>query len=107
LAAAGLGVRVAVSFPGDVPARSTCNEVGATCLGASVGVSPDRRGRLEAARMQPAHRDARTVTIDVFESDFIDSFSTARLSTSFLMCDAGVTWTRAVSPAIVSAGAPA
>jgi len=107
LAAAGLGVRVAVSFPGDVPASSTCDEVGATCLGASVGVSPDRRGRLEAARMQPAHRDARTVTIDVFESDFIDSFSTARLSTSFLMCDAGVTWTRAVSPAIVSAGAPA
>jgi hypothetical protein len=56
--------------------------------------------------VQPAHRDARPVTVDVLESDFIDSFSTARLSIPYRMCDADVTWTRAVSPAIVSAGAP-
>jgi hypothetical protein len=107
LAAVGLSVRVAVSLPRDVPASSTCDEVGATCLGASVGVSPDRRGRLEAARMDPSHREARKVVIGDLESGFIDSFSTARLSTSYLMCDAHVTWTRAEAPAMTSKGVPA
>lgn len=107
LGAGGLRVRVAVTVPRAVPASSTCDEVGPTCLGAAVGVSPDRRGRLEAARMEPAHRDARAVAIDVLDSAFIDGFSTARLSTSYLMCDADVTWTRATPPAIVRAGAPA
>ncbi len=104
--APGLGVRVVASDLRPAPACATCDPIGATCLGAAVGVSPDGRGRLEAARMQPAHRDARTVTIDALASDFIDSFSTATFSTSYLMCDADVTWTRAAAPAIVSAGAP-
>jgi hypothetical protein len=104
---ANLGMRVEVSSRADSAAGAACDLVGATCLAASVGVSPDRRGRLEAARMEPSHRDARAVTVDVLESDFIDSFSSAVLSTSYLMCDADVTWTREAAPAIVSAGVPA
>ena len=104
---ANLGMRVEVSDRADFAAGGACDLVGATCLGASVGVSPDRRGRLEAARMEPSHRDVRAVTVDVLESDFIGSFSSAVLSTSYLMCDADVTWTRAAAPAIVSAGVPA
>lgn len=98
LDAANLGVRVEVSERADVEVGAACDLVGATCLGASVGVSPDRRGRLEAARMAPSHRDARAVTVDVLASDFVDSFSSAVLSTSYLMCDADVTWTRAAVP---------
>lgn len=105
--AVGLGVRVSVSLSADAVAGARCGQVGATCLGAAVGVSPDRRGRLEAARMEPAHRDARAVTIEGLESGFLDSFSTARLSSSYLMCDADVTWTRAEPPAMAGVGAPA
>lgn len=101
--AVGLGVRAGVSVrAGDEPG-AMCDPVGATCLGASVGVSPGRHGQLEAAQMEPAHRDARAVTIEVLESGFLDSFTTARLSTAYLMCDADVTWTRAAPP-IAGAG---
>lgn len=105
--AVGLGIRIAASVSGEAVAGAMCDQVEATCLGASVGVSPDRRDRLEAARMEPAHRDARVVSIDELESDFIDSFSTARLSSSYLMCDADFTWTRDAAPAMTSAGVPA
>ncbi len=57
--------------------------------------------------MDPAHRDARVVAVDVLESGFIDSFSSAVLSTSYLMCDADVTWTRSAASAVASTGAPA
>jgi hypothetical protein len=105
--AVGLGIRVAVSVSPDAVASAMCDQVGATCLGASIGVSPGRRGLLEAARMEPAHRDAQAVTIESLESGFLDGFSSARLSLSYLMCDANVTWTRAAAPAIVSEGVPA
>jgi len=107
LDAVGFGVRVAVSDHSDSHAGATYDQVGATCLGASVGLSPDRRGRLEAARMEPSHRDARAVTIEEIDSVFISSFATAELSTSYLMRDADVTWTRAAVPAMTRVGAPA
>jgi hypothetical protein len=90
---AQLGVRVTVSNASAAgQAGGTCDPVGATCLGASVGVSPDRRGALEAARMQPAHRDAREMVVDELESGFLDTFTTAKPATSYLMCDAEVIW---------------
>jgi hypothetical protein len=104
---ANLAMRVEVADRAESAAAAACDLVGATCLGASVGVSPDRRGHLEAARMEPSHRDARAVTVDVLESDFIDSFFSAVLSTSYLMCDADVRWMRTAAPATVSTGAPA
>ena len=55
--------------------------------------------------MEPAHREARAVTTDALDSGFIDSFSTARLSTSYLMRDVEVTWTRAAAPTMTRAGA--
>lgn len=104
LDAANLGMRVEVSDRADDATGASCDPVGATCLGAALGVSPDRRGRLEAARMDPSHRDARAVTVDVLESDFIGSFSSAVLSTSYLMRDADVTWARTAAPAIMRTG---
>lgn len=103
----GLGIRVAATVSADAVAGAMCEQVGATCLGASVGVSPDRRGRLEAARMEPGHRDVRVLSIESLESGFLDGFSTATPSTSYLMCDADVTWTRTAAPAMTSAGVPA
>jgi len=94
----GLGVRVIVSVDADGAAAAIGDEVGATCLGASVGLSFDHRGRLEAARMDPSHRDAREVTVELLESEFLDSFATAEQSRSYLMSDAEVRWTRAQSP---------
>lgn len=94
----GLGVRVAASIPDDEPAVPTCDAIGSTCLAAAVGVSPDRRGRPEAAHMAPSHRLARAVIISDIESAFLASFATAKLSTSYLMSDAEVVWTRAASP---------
>lgn len=93
-----LGIRVVVSQPVAAHAGAPSDVVGSTCLDAAIGVSPDRRGRLEAARMEPSHRDARLVTVQDLASDFIDSFATAALSSSYLMCDADVTWTRAAGP---------
>lgn len=103
---AGLGIRVVVVRPPD-DAAEVCDAVGATCLGASVGISPDRRGRPEAARMEPAHRQAETVSIDALDSEFLDGFVTAQMAASYLMCDADVTWTRDVGPATATARSPA
>ncbi|MCC5952991.1 MAG: hypothetical protein JJU45_12950 [Acidimicrobiia bacterium] len=47
------------------------------------------------------------MTIESLESRFLDGFRTARLSSSYLMCDTEVTWTRADAPAIVSEWVPA
>lgn len=97
--AVGLGIRVAVSVAADVVVGAFCDQVGATCLGASVGVSPDRRGRLEAARMDPSHRNAHEIVVHDLDSEFFDGFDTARLAASYVMCDADVVWTRSSSPA--------
>lgn len=95
-----LGIRVAVSFQGAAQPVASADLVGVTCLGAAVGVSPDHRGRLEAARMDLSHHDAREVNIEALDSPFIDSFDTAERSTSHLMSDVDVVWTRAAVPAL-------
>jgi hypothetical protein len=97
LDAAGLGVRVEVSYRGDVQAAAVSETVGTTCLGASIGVSPDRHGRLEAAHMEASHRRAREVMVEDLESEFLKGFRTAEPTASYLMCDAEVTWTRATA----------
>ncbi len=68
---------------------------GEICLAANDGVSPDPRGELEGARMQPDRRTACAVDIDHIESPFLESFSSAESAPSYLMRDVGVTWTRA------------
>lgn len=103
--AGGLSIQVAVSA-GTVPdVGPACDPVGATCLGATVGLSPGRRGRLEAARMEPSHRHARAVTVEELDSRFLDGFTTARVAAAYLMCDADVTWAREHAPLITRAGA--
>ncbi len=97
----GLGMRVCASFRSEAELGASCTPVGTTCLTAAVGVSPDRRGRLEAARMDLSHRNARQVAIEDLESGFLDSFSTAEPSSSYLMGDADVTWTPWAAPATI------
>jgi hypothetical protein len=99
----GLGVRVAVTVPADAPTAQSDDAVAATCLAATIGISPDHNGLLEAARMELADRSAVAVTIDDLDSAFMRSFATARLTTSFLMRGAPVTWTRADAPAGLTA----
>ena len=48
--------------------------------------------------MEPEHRRAVRVDIDDLDSAFLACFSTARPTTSFLMRDVGVTWTKATAP---------
>lgn len=106
LDARGAGIRVSASPEAGASPGPACDVVGATCLGASVGVSPDRRGRLEAARMSPSHQHATAMRVEDLDAPFLDGFSTARLSTSYLMVDAEVTWTRAATPVTAGAVAP-
>lgn len=95
---AGIGVRVVSTAGAGARAVATCDQVGTTCLGASVGVSPDHRGRLEASRMDLSHREACEVVVEDVASGFLDSFASAEPSTSYLMRDAEVTWRRAAAP---------
>ncbi len=77
-----------------VPAANgdACDVVAGTCLSATVGISADHRGGLEAARMQPDRRDAREVVVEKLESRFIESFRSAQLAPSYLMENIAVTW---------------
>lgn len=77
-----------------------CEPIGRTCIDASVGLSPDRRGALEGARMEPEHRAALPVEITEMGSRFLAEFTTIRPATSYLMRDVQVRWTRAAAPAM-------
>lgn len=77
--------------------------IGGTCLAASVGLSPDRRGTLEAARMEPGHRMAHPVEITELDSRFLARFTSIRPATSYLMRDVQVRWTRASAPSTAAA----
>lgn len=101
---ADYGVRVTASIaPGPTP--SPCEPIGGTCLGAAVGLSPDRHGALEATRMEPDHRHAQLVEIDDLDSAFLARFSTARPAPSYLIRDVDVTWTTMRAPWLARAEA--
>jgi hypothetical protein len=92
-------LRVTVSaMPGADATTSVSDPVGLTCVGASVGLSPDRHGRLEAVRMDPHHRFARPVEVDDLSCEFLATFATARPAPTFLMQDVPVTWSPAEPP---------
>lgn len=80
------------------PPTPTCEPIGGTCLAAAIGVSPDRCGTLEAARMEPEHRAARPVEIGTLNSQFLAGFTSVRPATSYLMRDVHVRWSRAAAP---------
>ena len=96
---AGLGIRACASIPRRAEVRDACEPVADTCLGASIGVSRDHRGALEAVRMEPDHRVAFEVEVEELDSPFLDSFTTRRAAPSYVMRDAGVTWMPAPGPA--------
>jgi hypothetical protein len=91
------GVTVSASITST--SSSTLREpIGRTCLRATVGLSPDHHGALEAARMEPDHRRALQVEIDDLDSGFLAGFTTARRAPSYLMRDVDVTWTKGRAP---------
>lgn len=96
----GLGIRVSASYAGTPQAATTCGSVGATCLGAELGVSPDHGGQLEVARMDLSHHNAREAVIEDLACPYLDGFATAVASTSYLMCDVDVVWTRGTAPSL-------
>ncbi|MEO8696408.1 MAG: hypothetical protein ABI658_23030 [Acidimicrobiales bacterium] len=75
-----------------------CEPIGGTCLRATVGLSPDRHGALEAAQMVPEHRSALQVEIDYLDSCFLAGFTTAERAPSYFMRDVDVTWTKVRPP---------
>jgi hypothetical protein len=79
--------------------------VAETCLGATVGLSPDRRGRLEGVQMRPAHRHARVVVVNQLESSFLAGFTTAQPAPAYLMEDVAVTWRPTPAPRSVGVAA--
>jgi hypothetical protein len=89
--ASSFRVRVVTSTSTTAPSVP-CEPIGGTCLAASTGVSPNHRGLLEAARMEPGHRRAVQVRIDELESEFLAGFATARPAPSYLMKDVQVVW---------------
>lgn len=99
------GIAVAVSVPQDEVALAVRDPIGGTCLGATIGLSPDQSGALEAARMELQHRNAREVIVDDLDSAFISSFSTAALAPAYLMENIGVTWTPAAAPPFAAVAA--
>jgi len=90
----GFGIRVTASTAPN-PTAMASEPVGDTCVSAAIGLSPDRHGRLEAVRMEPDHRSARTVKLEDLHSTFLAKFATARPAPAYLMEDIGVTWTPA------------
>jgi hypothetical protein len=79
------GVSVAVLIPHDQPAVRPRDPIGGTCVGATLGVSRDHSGALEAVRMDPAHRNAREVVVESLDSAFISSFATAEAAPAYLI----------------------
>ncbi|QGG96689.1 hypothetical protein [Actinomarinicola tropica] len=100
------GIRVQAQVAAG-PATEPSEPIGGTCLAASVGLSPDRRGTLEAARMEPEHRTAQPVEITELDSGFLAGFTSIRPASSYVMRDVRVRWTRASAPSAAAEGAAA
>jgi hypothetical protein len=79
----------------DAPTSPLHHPVGATCVGATFGLSPTRQGGVEAARMDPDHRVARELWVDQVSSTFLSGFTSARPAPSYLLRDVQVTWSAA------------
>jgi len=96
-------IAVAVTTTASHPLGSAgCDPVGGTCLAATIGLSPDRTGALEGARMAPERRDAREAIVEELSSSFISAFTTAQPAPAYLMEDIAVTWTAGDGPSIAS-----
>jgi hypothetical protein len=93
-----LAIAVEVSDVGGQRAVISNEPVGATCLAANIGLSPDHHGRLEAAAMTPQHRMAQEVAVESLDSAFLDGFTTAAIAPSYRMTEVAVTWSRASAP---------
>jgi hypothetical protein len=91
------GISVSASIT-STSSSTLCEPIGGTCLSATVGLSPDHHGALEAARMEPDHRRALQVEIGDLDSGFLAGFTTAQRAPSYLMREADVTWTKVRAP---------
>ena len=97
-----LSIDVAVALEDAALVDHSHDVVGTTCIGATVGLSADRHGRLEGACMVPERREARQVDVEAVSSSFLSGFRSARPAPSYLMEDVPVIWSRASGPRIDS-----
>lgn len=75
-------------------------EVADIVIGTTLGLSPGRRPtQLEAVEMLPARSEAQLVELELLESAFLSSFSSAVPAETLLMTDVDVTWQRSHHPA--------
>lgn len=100
----GYRVRVDASVPMETAPAIVCEPVAGACVRADVGISPDHRGVLETARMEPDHRRVREIAIEDLDSAFLSSFTSGHAAPSYLLADVGVTWTRAEPPSCLVGG---
>ncbi len=84
-------IQVAASRLDSTNARS---EVADIVIGTFLGLSPNRRGCLEGADMQPFDLRAETVSLTELSSAFLEQFSSATEADTLLMTGVGVTWRR-------------
>ena len=103
----GYRVRVGATIPLDTAPSVATGPIAGACVTADIGLSPNRHGVLESARMEPDHRRVSEVEIHDADLAFLSSFKTAQVAPSYLMADVGVTWTPAAVPTLVGAGFPA
>ena len=91
------GLRASASVD-PAPSSMMSEPVGAICVGAAIGLSPNHHGALEAARMTPNHRRAQLVHVADLQSEFLTQFTTAEPAPSYLMRDVDVVWTKERAP---------
>jgi hypothetical protein len=102
----GVSVSASITSTSTSTSASARREpIAGACLSATMGLSPDHHGALEAARMEPDHRRALQVEIGDLDSAFIAGFATAQRAPSYLMRDVDVTWTKAPAPLLAPTGA--
>jgi hypothetical protein len=81
-----------------------CDPVAGTCLGATVGLSPGRRGQLEGVRMRLANRVAHALVTDTLESSFLATFASATPAPTYVMEHVDVRWEPAPAPRTNASG---
>jgi hypothetical protein len=92
------GIDVGVTLPPVAATLAPGEPIGDTCIAATIGLSLDHHGALEAARMEPEHRQAREVVVDHLHSAFLSGFRSAAAAPAYLVENVRVEWTPADAP---------
>lgn len=79
-------------------ATAASSEIADIVIGTELGISPGHRiEKMEGAELRTASPDAESVELTLLESDFLNSFTTAKPAETLLMTDVGINWRRAAA----------